>query len=75
VCHRMATYPALVPDARGSAQRGYLSSDDACFDSSPPVMKVDYIWKLSPIPKKSPLGGFLSSLQSDLNFKNALANK
>jgi hypothetical protein len=74
-CHRMATYPALIPDARGAAQRGYLSSDDACFDKPAAVMKVDYIWALSPVPKQSQLGIFLSKLQSELKLNNVLTQK
>jgi hypothetical protein len=68
-CHILATYPALQPDVRGIVQRGYMSSDDPCFGGSAAVMKVDYVWKLSPIPNDSQLGLFLSSLRSALNLK------
>jgi hypothetical protein len=72
-CHRQATYPAMKPDPRGTPQRGYLSSDDRCFGTQETkagtqerVMKVDYLWSLSPVSRETDLGQFLLSVQNQL---------
>ena len=74
-CHRQATFPALDPDPRGSPQRGYLSSDDACFGrqkvgdiTKERVVKVDYLWSLSPIDPQSKFGQFLVAVQNQLKL-------
>jgi len=68
-CHLLSTYPAMSPDPRGVIQRGYLSFDDACFGGSAPVMKVDYVWKLSPVTTGGQLDRFLSTLESQIQIK------
>ena len=73
-CHRQATFPAMDPDPRGSPQRGYLSSDDSCFGSQTVgakkkdrVMKVDYLWSISPIDPNSKFGLFLTALGTQMH--------
>lgn len=75
-CHRQATYPAMQPDLRGVPQRGYLSSDDPCFGdrqselgAQQRVMKVDYLWSLSPVNPGNDLGKFIEKVQSQLQLQ------
>ncbi len=75
-CHRQATFPAMDPDPRGSPQRGYLSSDDSCFVrrtageiKEDRVMKVDYLWSLSPIDPQSKFGLFLTAVETELQLE------
>jgi hypothetical protein len=72
-CHKQATFPRLIPEPAGTVQRGYLSSDAQCFaDKKPPVIRVDYLWTLSPTPIESPLTSFLRELLQSLklNFQH-----
>jgi hypothetical protein len=66
-CHKQATFHHLDPDPRGSPQRGYLGSNAACFaGSKPSVMRLDYLWSLSPADDDVPLKAFLNQLQMEL---------
>jgi hypothetical protein len=68
-CHKQATFQRFIPDPTGTVQRGYLGSDAQCFtDKERPVMRVDYLWTLSPIPVENPLRNFLDQLLKDLKI-------
>jgi hypothetical protein len=79
-CHRQATYPAMQPSPRGTPQRGYLSSDDPCFGdlqsesgAEEGVMKLDYLWSLSPINPRSNFGEFLRKVEGKLLAADAVS--